>query len=155
MSLNIKKYLRAAVQEDLFSPDENIIKNKALFYRSQLDGKMYGAYFTNSDTDHTELYFKFMLGMVYVVNYFLPGEDDITIKLKLHKATVFDIMDGPRDLQIGRDYYIKKEKQILGPLLLTVDSDPLDLKELLDTKKMYVISTNQIIEILTNQKIAV
>lgn len=155
MSIKIQKYLKLAKFDDLFSSEENIIENQALFYKSQLDGNMYGAYFTNSNTDLYELYIKFTIGMVFVLNFDTPGNNDLPIELKLHPATAFDIKEGPKDLQYGKPYYIKEGLSVEGPFFLSQKSDPYDIKQLLDNNKMYVISTNQNVEILTNQKVVV
>lgn len=152
MSIKIKKYLKSAQLSDLFSPGEDVIENQALFYKSQIDGKMYGAYFTNSNTDHSELYVKFTIGMVYVLNFATPSAEDLPIKLNLNPATAFDIKDGPKDLQYGKSYYIKQNSSVVGPFFLSQTSDPYELKELLASKKMYMITNNQQIEILIKQK---
>lgn len=153
--IKIAKYLKRAELSDLFSPAEDIIQNQALFYQSQQDGKFYGAYFTDCNTDHCELYVKFTMGMVYVLNFETPGPHYIPIKLALSPSRIFYLKDGPNHLQTGKPYYHKKGFSVEGPFFLNNKQDPLELKKMLDEKSMYMVCRNQKIEILTNQNVLV
>lgn len=153
--MKIKAYLKKAQLWDIFNSSENIYPNLPLFYLSQIDGEFYGPYFSHSQSDHLELFLKCSIGMIYKLNFNIPGGNDIPIKLELNTAAGHDLKESSNTLQIGLPYYIKNTADILGPYFLNKESIPQQLNSYLKSKRMYIIKTNQKINLLNTQNVAV
>ncbi len=155
ITVKIKASLKKAQLWDFFNCNEDIYQNLPLFYLSQLDGEIHGAYFTHSDSDCLELFLKCSIGMVYKINYKVPGENDIPIKLELQTASADDIKEYSNSLKLGLPYYLRYKDSLDGPFFLSKKSNLKNLKVYLQEKKIYIIKKNQKIQIVLNQNIAV
>ena len=155
--MRIKAYLKRATQLDLFDKNENVIEGQPLFYKSQISGKMQGPWYTTSASNsvgYYELLVKLSIGMVYVLNFHAPKENDIAIELEMLNTTMYDIKRDHKNLFNGRPYFVKNKK-LQGPYFLNETTDPYHLKKILDNNQMFSINTNQQIKLITKQKAAV
>ena len=151
MSIKIKAVLKKAGKQDLFNKN-GVVEHLALFYLSQIDGKLYGAYYTSDDTDYVEILIKQDIGMIYILNFDVPAENDITIELDFTIAEAFDIKKTSNSLKIRKPYYIKEGDVLTGPFFLTSKTDPGELKTLLQNNLLYMITSNQTINELAIKK---
>lgn len=152
--VTIKARIKPASKNDLYTRAEDIIEHQPVFIDHPKE-KVLHCFYTHTDEGYLWFWSLFALGIVYVLDF----EDDTTegneIEMELLPVEGFEIKENNKELKYGMPYYIRTADEMNGPYFFTRTSNPLQVKNYLDSKRLYIVRPHQKVTEVKPNKVAV